>query len=111
MALPLILIKGDELVMINAAEALSQGEKHAYDWFSQVEGIWERMRKDSELSFTGRLNYQRTLTTQKVRAPLCVIYNQSGTNIAASLVTKDEFDRIGDLPIGGYVIDSKTYYH
>ena len=97
--------------MINAAEALSQGEKHAYDWFSQVEGIWERMRKDSELSFTGRLNYQRTLTTQKVRAPLCVIYNQSGTNIAASLVTKDEFGRIGDLPIRGYVIDSKTYYH
>ena len=32
-------------------------------------------------------------------------------NIAAAVVTKKEFDRIGELPIRAYVIDSKTYYH
>jgi hypothetical protein len=110
-ALPLLVTSKDDLVMIDAAEALSQGEKHAYDWFSQTEGIWKRHRKDAELSFAGRLDYQRTLTSQKVRAKYCVIYNQSGTNISASLVTKDESKRIGEFPISGYVIDSKTYYH
>ncbi len=109
--LPLVLTKHGDLVMINAAEALSQGEKHAYDWFSQSEGIWERNRKNDELSLAARLDYQRTLTTQYVHAPFCIIYNQSGTNIAAALVTKKEFVRIGELPIRGYVIDSKTYYH
>lgn len=109
--LPLLVTSKDDLVMIDAAEALSQGEKHAYDWFSQTEGIWERHRKDAELSFAGRLDYQRTLTSQKVRAKYCVIYNQSGTNISASLVTKNESKRIGEFPISGYVIDSKTYYH
>jgi len=110
-ALPLLLTKHGDLVTINAAEALSQGEKHAYDWFSQTEEIWERKRKDAELSLAGRLDYQRTLTCQNIRAPFCVIYNQSGTNISASLVTQAEFKRIGEIPIRGYVIDSKTYYH
>jgi hypothetical protein len=68
-------------------------------------------RKNADLSFAGRLDYQRTLTCQKIRAPYCVIYNQSGTNIAASIVTTNEFDIIGKLKIRGYVIDSKTYYH
>jgi hypothetical protein len=110
-ALPLILTKGDDLVMVDAAELLSQGEKHAYDWFSQAEGEWERHRKDEHLSLAGRLDYQRTLTSQDIQAKYCVIYNQSGTNISASLVTAEEFERIGELPIRGYVIDSKTYYH
>jgi len=63
------------------------------------------------LSIAARLDYQRTLTSQQVRAECCVIYNQSGTNIAAALVTKNEFGMIRELPIRGYVIDSKTYYH
>jgi len=110
-ALPLLLTKAGDLVLIDAGEALSQGDRHAYDWFSQVEGIWVGNRKNDRLSLAGRLDYQRTLTSQKVHAPFCVIYNQSGTNLAAALATKREFERIGELPIRGYVIDSKTYYH
>ena len=110
-ALPLILLKDDRPQMIEAAEALSQGDKNAYDWFSETERIWNKNRKDPDMSIAARLDYQKTLTNQKVRAPFCVIYNQSGTNIAASLVTKSEFDKIGELPIRGYVIDSKTYYY
>jgi hypothetical protein len=109
--LPLLLTRQGDLAMINAVEALSQGEKHAYDWFSKTEEIWARHRKDSAASLAGRLDYQRTLTTQNVRARFCVIYNQSGTNLSSSLVTKEEFKRVGELPIRGYVIDSKTYYH
>jgi hypothetical protein len=107
-AFPLIVTKRGELVMIDAAEALSQGDKHAYDWFSQAERTWERYRKDAGLILSARLDYQRTLTSQHVRAAHCVIYNQSGTNIAATLVTRKEFEVIRELPIQGYVIDSKT---
>lgn len=110
-SLPLVLTKSRDLVMINAAEALSQGEKHAYDWFSQAEGIWEKKRKAEAFTFSGWLNYHNKITEQCPDADVIVLYNQSGTNIAASLVTRDEYQRIGELPIRGYVIDSKTYYH
>jgi hypothetical protein len=110
-ALPLVLTKGRDLVMIDAAEALSQGEKHAYDWFSQAEGIWEKKRKADAFTLPGWLNYHNKITEQNPDADFIVLYNQSGTNIAASLVTRDEYQRIGKLPIRGYVVDSKTYYH
>lgn len=60
---------------------------------------------------SGWLNYHNKITEQNPRAEFIVIYNQSGTNIAASLVTQAEFKRIGKISIRGYVIDSKTYYH
>jgi hypothetical protein len=110
-ALPLLVTSKGDLVMIDAVEALSQGEKHAYDWFSQAEEIVEKNRKNDSFNFSGRLNYFNKITQQNPDAKFIVIYNQSGTNISASLVTKDEFKRIGKLPIQGYVIDSKTYYH
>jgi hypothetical protein len=110
-ALPLMLTKAGAFVMIDADEALSQGNKHAYDWFSQTESIWEANRKTESLTLAARLNYHNTITTQEPEASFIVIYNQSGTNIAASLVTREEFQRIGDLAVRAYVIDSKTYYH
>jgi hypothetical protein len=111
LALPVVLTKAGDLVMIDAAEALSQGDKHAYDWLSQAEGIWEKKRKAEAYTFSGWLNYHNKITEQNARAKFIVLYNQSGTNIAASLATQKEFARVGDLPIRGYVIDSKTYYH
>jgi SAM-dependent methyltransferase len=111
LALPVVLTKAGDLVMVDAAEALSQGEKHAYDWFSQAEGIWEKKRKAEGFTFSGWLNYHNKITEQSPHAEFIVLYNQSGTNIAASLVTQKEFARIGAIPIRGYVIDSKTYYH
>ena len=99
------------LAMINAAEALSQGDRHAFDWFSQAERTWERNRKGEDYTFSGRLNYHNTIVDQLPHAKNVVIYNQSGTNIAAALVTADEFEAIGELQLRGYVIDSKTYYH
>ena len=63
-ALPVVLTKSGDLVMVNAAEALSQGDKHAYDWFSQVEGIWVKKRKGDALTFAARLNYHNTITEQ-----------------------------------------------
>jgi hypothetical protein len=110
-ALPLLLTKQGDLVMINAAEALSQGDKHAYDWFSQAEDVVLQNRKDDKYDFAGRLNYFNKVVDQNAAAKFIVIYNQSGTNISASLVTQAEFKRIGEIPIRGYVIDSKTYYH
>jgi hypothetical protein len=45
-ALPLRLTKrGGDLIMIDADEALSQGDRQAYDWFSQADRIWEKKRK------------------------------------------------------------------
>ena len=109
--LPLLLTKRGDLVMIDADEALSQGEKHAYDWFSKTQEIWEKKRKAEAYTLSGWLNYHNKITEQNPRAEFIVIYNQSGTNISASLVTQAECKRIGELPVRGYVIDSKTYYH
>ncbi|HEY3853894.1 MAG TPA: N-6 DNA methylase [Verrucomicrobiae bacterium] len=109
--LPLLMTSKNDLVMIDAAEALSQGEKHAYDWFSQTEEIWKKKRKAEDFTLSGWFNYHTKITEQNPSAKFIVIYNQSGTNISASLVTQDEFKSIGALSIRGYVVDSKTYYH
>jgi SAM-dependent methyltransferase len=111
LALPIVLTKAGDMVMVDAAEALSQGEQHAHDWFSQAEGIWETNRKAQAFTFSGWLNYHNKITQQNSLAKFIVLYNQSGTNIAASLVTQNEYARVGNLPIRGCVIDSKTYYH
>ena len=110
-ALPLMITKAGSFVMIDADEALNQGHQHGYDWFSQTESIWVANRKAQGQTLAGRLNYHNTITAQKPGASFVVIYNQSGTNISASLVTRAEFRRAGDLQVNGYVIDSKTYYH
>jgi hypothetical protein len=109
--LPLLLTRRGDFVMVDAAEALSQGEKHAFDWFSQTEAIWKKNRKAEAFTLSGWLNYHNKITEQNSRAKYIVIYNQSGTNIAASVVSQDEFRRVGELSVRGYVIDSKTYYH
>src|SRR5439155_13207526 len=70
--LPLVLTKHCDLVMINAAEALSQGAKHAYDWFSQTEEIWEKKRKAEEYTLPGWLNYHNKITEQDPRAEFIV---------------------------------------
>ena len=111
-ALPLIFTKhGSDLVMIDPDEALSQGDKHAYDWFSQAKRIWEKKRKAEAFTLSAWLNYHNKITEQNPQAEFIVLYNQSGTNLAASLVARVEFRRIGEIDIQGYIIDSKTYYH
>lgn len=107
--LPVIETSHHDLKMIDSTTALSQQYKHAYDWFSQAEKIWEKGRKDESYSFSDWLNYQNKLTAQLLRAPFIVLYNTSGTNISAAMLTAKETKKFGKLSINGFVVDSVTY--
>jgi hypothetical protein len=97
--------------MVNSNEVLSQGRKHAHDWFAQAERIWEKGRKDEKMTFAKRLDYTHLLTAQDVSAEFTVLYNAAGTNLVAAMLTSKETKRIGRLSIGGFIAEHKTYRH
>ena len=100
-ALPVISNSHGDLQMVDANEVLSQGYKDAFDWFTQVERIWESKRKNKEQSFAARLDYDHLLTRQNPKAGAIVVYNSSGMNISAALITAEESHMICGLKVGG----------
>ena len=109
MILPLVETSHHDLQMTDSATVLGEGFQHAHDWFAKVEGIWRERRKDADLEFAGRLNYQNTLTAQSLSSPFIVLTNKSGTNLCSAMISTAEAKTIGKLPIGGFVADTVTY--
>ena len=110
-ALPVSNIPGGSLTMVNSEQALAAGNVHAYDWFRRAEAIWEADRKTESHSIYEWLNYNSKLTNQPFGSPFFVLYNQSGTNIAAAIINPEEAKRIGPLAIQGFIVDSKCYWY
>ena len=100
-ALPVISNSHGDLQMVDANEVLSQGYKDAFDWFTQVEGIWESKRKNKDQSYAARLDYDHLLTRQNPKAGAIVVYNSSGMNISAALITAEESHSVCGLKVGG----------
>ncbi|MBM3335437.1 hypothetical protein FJY63_12315, partial [Candidatus Sumerlaeota bacterium] len=71
--------------------------------------IWERNKKSTQLSINGRLDWQRTLTRQQLRARLAVLYNRSGTNLVAAVVRPAAIKCVGVVSVSGFISDSVTY--
>ena len=106
--LPLMTRDG-KLIMLHPDEMLEEGAPLACDWVKQAEAIWEEKKKATQPSIYDYLNYDQKLTKQNPQAQFVVLYNRSGTNIAASYLTPSEFGRVGLLPIRGFIADFAMY--
>jgi hypothetical protein len=110
-ALPLVL-EDDKLKFIWGMEFVERDTLWAKDWFEAAEAKWNELKKeDSKMTLLERWDYQRTLTNQNIKAPYKLLYNASGTNIAACVMNIPETDlSVYNLPSMGFIIDVKTYY-
>ena len=82
------------------------GWRHAAKWMQEAGVLWKTRRPNSaaEMSAAEWLNYHDKLTNQTFRGDQwLVIYNHSGTNVAACYVPGGG----GPLPL---VMDAKVYY-
>jgi len=108
-ALPVISNSHGDLQMVEANEVLSQGYQDAYDWFTQVEKIWESKRKDKKQNFAARLDYDHLLTHQNPKAGSIVVYNSSGMNISAAVITAEESTTIDGIEVVGMISENISW--
>jgi methylase of polypeptide subunit release factors len=107
--LPLKETSHHDLKILNSTALLDDGHEYAHDWFRKAEKLWEERRKDEAMTFQETLDFNGKLTEQKLRAKFIVLYNKSGTNLSAAMLTPKETKRIGNLPIRGFVADNVCY--
>jgi hypothetical protein len=81
-------------------------------WFAAAEKKWDDSKKDTSQfdRFIERLDYQRTLTSQRVSNIYKVLYNTSGTYISSCVMnTKNVLSTVHEYPVQGFVVDFTTY--
>ncbi len=108
--------KRDQYKLIDANDARERGFLHLARWLEKVEYEWAQRRGEKAERFTalGWLDYRRKLTVQNPQAMYRVIYNTSGTYLAAAVVENEpiEFEINGQrIVTGGFIVDYKTYFY
>jgi hypothetical protein len=104
-----VLEKGGRLISLRPDDILAEGAPLASDWAKTAERIWDKRRTDENQSVYDRLDYDSLLTRQNPKQSFIVLYNRSATNLTASYITAEECERIGPLPIQGFVADFVMY--
>jgi len=107
--LPLRCRRGDSH-MLNSTHLIESGDLHAAEWLRRFEKLWERDRQSAERTLTEWLNYNQKLTNQNANAQIVVLYNASGTNLAAALYIVGQ-RKLGSFKTCGFVAESVTYYY
>jgi hypothetical protein len=106
--LPLLERQG-RFVLLNSLEILGEGGLAASGWMEAAEKIWEKRKKTDQPSIHEYINYDQKITNQDPSAQFVVLYNRSGTNIAAAYLTPAEHRHASQVPIRGFVADNVTY--
>lgn len=104
-----LLLRQDRLILLSPDDILAEGGPLTSDWVATAERIWEKRRSDKEQTLYDRLNYDSLLTSQSPTQRFVVLYNRSATNLTAAYVAANEFEKIGSLPIQGFVTDFVMY--
>ncbi len=104
-----ILVKPERFIVVDHEEILAAGFPAASDWVKKAEEIFAEGTKDKGTTAEEYLNYQQKLTSQTPHEPFIVLYNKSGTNISAALLTAEQSRHHGDLVVSGFVAESVTY--
>lgn len=110
LVLPVACTSNGKLRMVSSEEALADGFVHAYDWFEKAEEVWMANRKSESHTLREWLNYDNKITNQPFQSPFFVLYNQSGTNLSAAVLSQSVTASRCSLPIRGFVVDSKCYW-
>jgi hypothetical protein len=95
--------------MLRHEDILAEGAPFTSDWVKEAERIWEKKKKKGQPTIHEYLNYNQKLTSQHPREPFVVLYNKSGTNLAAAYLAASECKKVNHLAVSGFVADHVTY--
>jgi len=100
--------------LIDANEARKRGFLNLGRWLEKAENEWTKRRsaKAERITALGWLDYRRKLTAQNSQAKYRIIYNTSGTNVAAAVIKNEVigFEINGQLiRAKGFLADYVTY--
>jgi len=97
--------KDGGLTVLTADQLMKEGYRNFGKWMQEAEQLWQTKRKDKAARQTlyEWLDYQQKLTRQNLRQRYLVLYNHSGTNVAAAFYDR----RTQAIP---FVVDVKLYW-
>ena len=107
--LPLIKQK-NSIHMVDSEVLMEKGLQHSASWMDDIEEKWIANRQTNDRSLIQWLNYNQKLTKQNIKARYIVLYNTSGTNLAAALYIKEK-KRALEFKSKGFIAESVTYYY
>jgi len=96
----------------NSADLAVHGYIRVSNWMHQAAEYWEaRKKRGTELTLEGRLNYHGLLTGQFPGKRYCVIYNTSGSHVAAAVADRRRArgSEFRHLRPGGFAAQHTTY--
>ncbi|MDW8015383.1 MAG: N-6 DNA methylase [Bacteroidia bacterium] len=99
--------------LLSSNEALMEGFPNLAIWMREVENYWEKYRKTSDYDLIPYLNWQNKLLAQNLSAPYRVLYNTSGTHLAAVVLEGRVLANLTlhGWKVQGFIADTKTYYY
>jgi hypothetical protein len=99
--------KENNYELIDSTKARKSGFLHLAQWLEKVEKEWTKRRsvKAERITALGWLDYRRKLTIQNPQVKYRVIYNASGTNVAAAVIK----DKVIKFEINGQSIYAKGF--
>jgi len=105
--LPIIEMVG-QYKLLKIDECREKGYYNLADWLEKVEDIWQKTRKSKAEVMTSLewLDYRRKLTCQNPTSFFSVLYNTSGSNLAATIINRD-----AEIKTKNFIVDTKTYYY
>lgn len=101
--------------MLTAETALKRGAWHLANWLAEVESTW-KVKRDSKaggMTSIENLNYRNKITQQNSQVAYRVVYNASGTNLAAAVIeNKPATMEVNgqELKSNGFITDNKMFY-
>jgi len=111
LVLPLVIKPSGKGWLIDAKEAVRKGKTGLATWLRTAENFWKERKKSSQ-PLLEWLDYQGKLTRQQPVGCFKVVYNTSGTNLCACVLTTSNPAFIGgmNLRAKGFVADMVTYW-
>ncbi|HEX8729547.1 MAG TPA: N-6 DNA methylase, partial [Ktedonobacterales bacterium] len=85
--------------------------RSANEWFQAAEDLWRRYRKSADMDLWNRYNYQNGVIAQSPEPGYFVLYNASGSNIAAAVVATAALPLINGAQPIAFVADHTAYWY
>lgn len=105
--------------LLDAPELRRRGFKCMADWIESAQRIWEETATERSITNFPRvvswLNYMNKLDAQNPRKRFIVLYNASGTNIAACVVDKHALPDFAllraEISPKGFIAEQSTFFY
>lgn len=104
------------MTMLTAKDARMNGYLALSKWLQQVESVWEEKRGDKveSMSVYDRINHNNGITRQNTKAKFRVVYNGSGKNLSAAVISYDGglsgIFNGREFRLSGFIADCKLFY-